>query len=240
MGSAIRQNKVPQKFYRRSTQNAQKASMREQLKMLRIVDSLMPIQTRSVRDTRTGIDYKLFDTTIDRKFGFYDKAEDSIKVRIKDGKLINSSDYTLVMHKDRLEIFPTQRIRDYINKHPKRIQFDSDLPKRRKRNGEVLFEQARVTLSDVFKQEKCVPATVSFPLLKIARGEAKLKMKEAGKLQELLNRALARTRLLNQVAKLRLNHPPNHFYQFFSKEKKGLATKPTIKIAKPKLPRLRH
>lgn len=228
-------NKVPQKFYLRKTNPSQKVTMKEQLKMLKIVDSLMPIQAKTVSDAKTGIDYVFFNTSIDRKFGFYDKAEDSIKVRLKDGQLVNNSDYTLVMHKDRIEIFPTQRIRDYVKKHPKRLQFDPKLPKRKGKGGQVLFDQARVTLSDVYRQEKCIPATVTIPVLKIARGEAKLKMKEAAKLQELMNRALTRVNLLNGIAKLKINRNSKHFYEMFLKKRKATIAKPTKKVTKPKI-----
>lgn len=227
-------NKVPQKFYEKTTLNPKREVMQEQVKMLRIVDSIMPIQAKTVSDAKTGIDYVFFNTSIDRKFGFYNNGEDSIKVRIKDGQLVNNSDYTLVMHKDRIEILPTQRIRDYVRKYPKRLQFDSNLPQRKKK-GKVLFDQARVTLSDVYKQEKCIPATVIIPLLKIARGEAKLKMREAAKLQELMNRALTRIRLLNRIAKLKINRTSKHFYEIFLKKRKAAAIKPTKKVAKPKI-----
>ncbi len=228
-------NRVPQKFYEKTTLNPKREVMQEQVKILRIVDSIMPIQAKTVSDAKTGIDYVFFNTSIDRKFGFYNNGEDSIKVRMKDGQLVNSSDYTLVMHKDRIEILPTQRIRDYVRKHPKKIQFDPKLPQRKGRGGQVMFDQARVTLSDVYKQEKCIPATVTIPLLKIARGEAKLKMREAAKLQELMNRALTRIRLLNGIAQIKLNKSKKHFYEQFLKRKKATIIKPTKKIIKRKI-----
>jgi hypothetical protein len=230
-------NKVPQQFYRRSTQNnSQRASVREELRMIKIVDSLMPLTARAVKDTHTGIDYNFFDTTIDRKFGFYDKEEDSIKVRLKNGELINNSDYTMVMHKDRIEMFPTQRIREYTKKYPKRVHFDPNLPARRKKSGEIIFEQARITLSDLYRQQKCVPVTISIPLLRIARGEDKLRLKDTGKFQEIMQRALNRVRLLNRITKLRISKKNPLFYaKFLKKQAAQKAKKPTPKVPRVKI-----
>ena len=230
-----RPKKMPQKFYLHQTKKSEKdKTHQEQLKMLKIIDSILPASTKPVRDAVTGVDYIFCGVKIDRKFGFYSEGTDSIKIRINKGALINESEYTMVLHPDSIELFPTERIRDYMKKNPKGILFDSNLPPRRNKRGEILFRQARISLSDLYKQEKLVPATIAIPLLKIARNETRLKLKDSAKLQELFERALRRVQLLNQIAHLRGNNPHKTFYERLVKEKKAQQNKKVKVLNSPK------
>ena len=219
-------NKVPQKFWANNTKNNEQAFKNEQTKILKIVDSLMPREAKPVNDRHTGVDYKFFETTIDRKFGFFKEGTDSIKVRVNKGELINASDYTMVMHQDRIEVFPTQKIRDYMRKHSEKIMFDSNLPPRTKKN-QVLFEQARIKLSDLYKQEKVSPATIVIPLEKIAQGKARLKLNEAAKMQLIMKRGLERIQILNRIKNLRNKTQRKKFFEnLVIKKKVKLKIKP--------------
>lgn len=224
-------NKVPQKYWLNKTQTNEQIFRNEQTKILKIVDSIMPREAKPVNDRVTGVDYKFFETTIDRKFGFFKEGTDSIKVRIQKGELINASDYTMILHRDRIEIFPTKKIRDYMKKHPEKIMFDSDLHPRIKK-GKVMFHQARIKISDLYKQEKITPSTIVIPLEKIAQGKARLKLNEAGKMQTIMKRALERIQILNQLKNIRTNQQRNSFFEKYFKIKNETQIKSRIRNGK--------
>ncbi|MGI6589927.1 MAG: hypothetical protein ACOX1V_04690 [Candidatus Iainarchaeum sp.] len=233
-------NKTPQKFWTNPKTDTVKASnqafQKEQTNILKIVDSIMPQGVKPVNDRYSGVDYRASELTIDRKFGFWKDGSGTIKIRIKNGELINTSDCTMIMHKDRIELFPTQIIRDYVKKHPEKVMFDStNLPPRVKK-GQVLFEEARIVLSDLYKAGKVTPTTIAIPLEKIAQGKVKFKMGEAGKMQTLMKRAIERTQVLNILKNKGKKTPSQKFFvEMAMKKQKGKTLKSGAKKVQGKV-----
>jgi len=195
----------------------------EKIKILNFVDSLLPRSMKPINDQYEGIDYKFFDTTFDRKFGWGEKGKNTIRIRILDGKLINSSDYTMVIHSDRIEFFPTQKIHDYVIKNPNKVEANRGInPRRAKKSGQILYFHSVISLEDLYKQGKIAPVTITIPIEQIAQHKVKLKLRQKAKLLETVERALSRV-YMQRAARNSKNGDRgtrNFFKEIFSKKKR--------------------
>lgn len=230
--------KVPKKLIHPQNHQQTNAQTEQQIEqhILSLVDSILPSSMRPVNDKYTGIDYIFEGIKIDRKFGFYFGGKDSIRVRLNKNELINKSDFTLVMHPDRIDFFPTQRIRDYLRKYPKRAERDIDQsPRRDKKTGKIVFVSARIKLSDLYAQENVKPISVSIPLYELAKNRHHLKLRDLSKLQEMVERVLKKVQKENMLEKAKKRVNPNKFYRrFISKKEMKTAKKPTNPVFQTK------
>jgi hypothetical protein len=89
----------------------------------------------------------------------------------------------MVMHQDRIDFFPTQKIREYLKKHPKSAEkvIEQNV-KRDKRIGTVLFVPARIKLSDLYAKEGIIPLSVMIPLEQLAKNRHNLHTRDLAKL----------------------------------------------------------
>jgi len=206
--------------------------------MLSLVDSILPSSMRPVNDTHTGVDYIFAGTKIDRKFGFYYGGKDSIRVRLNKTELINKSDFTMVMHPDRIDFFSTQKIRNYLRKHPKSAEIDiKQTPRIDKKTGKILFISARIKLSDLYAQEKVKPLSVIIPLAELARNKHHLKLRELAKLQERVERVLSKVQIQRILEEKRRITKKNLFYEKFVIKRKAqrIAKRKAIALMKKKI-----
>ena len=212
--------KVIKKTTRHALQQAPvQTEQQKEYQILSLVDSILPNTMKPVNDKYTGIDYVFRGIKIDRKFGFYYGGKDSIRVRLNRNELINKSDYTMVMHPDRIDFFPTQKIRDYLKKHPQSAErVIEQKPKRDKRTGNILFVSARIKLSDLYAKEGITPLSVIIPLEQLARNRHNLHTRDLAKLQERMERILDKVQTQNQTAKAKIIN--NSFYKKFVARKK--------------------
>ncbi len=206
-------------------------------KVLTLVDSILPNTMKPVNDKYTGIDYIFRGIKIDRKFGFYYGGKDSIRVRLNQNELINKSDYTMVMHQDRIDFFPTQKIRDYLKKHPKSAERIIEQKfKRDKRTGNILFVPARIKLSDLYAKEGVKPLSIIIPLQQLAKNRHNLHTRDLAKLQERMERILDKVQIQNTTAKTKTGNFNNIFYKrFIPKNKLQNAKKRTANFLKNRI-----
>jgi len=235
---------VPRKLIHTPTPPQANIQTEQQIEnnILSLVDSILPSAMRPVNDKYTGVDYNFAGIKIDRKFGFYYGGKDSIRVRLNKEELINKSDYTMVMHPDRIDFFPTQKIRDYLKKHPKSAEKDVEqTPRKDKRTGKVLFVSARIKLSDLYLKEGVKPLSVAIPLEQLVKNRSNLKLRELARLQEMVEKVLRKVQVQNVIEKPKTNANRREFFKKFASQKKMLTTtKKAPKISLIKTPLFRR
>ncbi len=82
------------------------------------LESILPREMKSIEDPHYGIDYLYNEITLDQKFSFGSLGNNTIKVRVDERRLINNSDWTMLINKNReLEFFPTKKLAQFIKKN---------------------------------------------------------------------------------------------------------------------------
>ncbi|MFA6064570.1 MAG: hypothetical protein WCW44_06575 [archaeon] len=86
--------------------------MRERLK------NIIPREMKPIEDPHYGIDYLYNEITLDQKFSFGGLGENTIKVRVDERRLVNNSDWTMIINKNHeLEFFPTKKLALFVKKN---------------------------------------------------------------------------------------------------------------------------
>lgn len=86
--------------------------MRKKLKQIK------PFEMKQVEDNYTGVDYIYNQTKIDQKFSFGDLGENAIIIRTKNRRLLNASDWTMIINKnEKIEFFETKKLADFVRKN---------------------------------------------------------------------------------------------------------------------------
>jgi hypothetical protein len=79
---------------------------------------ILPNKTKHIEDTIYGIDYEYNGITIDQKFSFGDLGNNAIKIRARNRKLINKSNFTLCINEyGEIEFFKTLALAKFVNKN---------------------------------------------------------------------------------------------------------------------------
>ncbi len=87
-------------------------SLRSKLK------KILPNTMKYVEDNIYGIDFEYNGITIDQKFCFGDLGNNVIKIRVKNRRLINKSDYTMCINENEdILIFKTSQLSQFVNKN---------------------------------------------------------------------------------------------------------------------------
>ncbi len=92
-------------------------SLRSKLK------KILPREIKHIQDSTYGVDYYYNGITIDQKFSFGELGNNTIKIRAKNRKLINKSDFTLCINEyGEIEIFKTNKLAKFVNKNWSMVQ----------------------------------------------------------------------------------------------------------------------
>ncbi len=83
-------------------------------KLKKIKPSLM----QPIEDNEFGVDYFFNGITIDQKFSFGALGENTIKIRVRKRKLLNKSNWTMIVNKKgEIEFFETEKLADFVRKN---------------------------------------------------------------------------------------------------------------------------
>ncbi|MFA6268235.1 MAG: hypothetical protein WCW13_00045 [archaeon] len=112
---------------------------------------ILPEEIKTVEDPRYGVDYEYKGTTIDQKFSFGELGNNTIKIRAANRKLLNKSNWTMVINKDcKIELFETKKLHLFVKKNWGLVQ------KRLVEKKREYYSYA-IRLDDLYKYEKVTP-----------------------------------------------------------------------------------
>jgi hypothetical protein len=104
-----------------------------------------------IEDNITGIDYIFGETRIDQKFSFGDLGENAIIIRTRKRRLLNSSDWTLIINKnEKIELFETRKLAEFVKKNWGTVQ--KNFIERGKNH-----EKYKIKLDEFYKTENILP-----------------------------------------------------------------------------------
>lgn len=113
--------------------------------------SCLPEKTKSIEDNIFGVDYLYKGLKIDQKFGFGQLGEGAIKIRTKKRQLLNHSDWTLVINRDReIDFFETKKLAEFVKKNWDLVQ-KRTISKKECHNCHIVY------LDELYTNENFVP-----------------------------------------------------------------------------------
>ena len=102
-----------------------------------------------------GIDYEYRNITIDQKFSFGDLGENAIKIKTKNKRLLNKSDWTLIINKnEEIELLETKKLAEFVKKNWDLVQRRT-ICKKRSYNAHI------IKMNELYYTEKITPITLS-------------------------------------------------------------------------------
>jgi len=146
--------------------NCRKASYRKKIKNVpeacvlqneirKEFSQILPKEMLPIEDTEYGIDYIYKGITLDQKFCFGALGDRTIKIRVRNRNLLNKSDWTMIINKDkRIEFFETKKLAIFVKKNWGMVQ------KRLVQKKEYYSEYA-VKLAELYWTEKVTPYETS-------------------------------------------------------------------------------
>ncbi len=119
--------------------------MRKKLKQIK------PFGMKPIEDNYTGVDYIFNETKIDQKFSFGDLGENAIIIRTKNRRLLNASDWTMIINKnEKIELFETKKLAEFVKRNWGIVQKNLI----EKADG---HEKYKVQLEEFYKNEHIYP-----------------------------------------------------------------------------------
>lgn len=114
---------------------------------------IKPNNMKPIEDNVTGIDYIFGITRIDQKFSFGDLGENAIIIRTRKRRLLNASDWTLIINKNqKIELFQTKKLSDFVKKNWGLVQ--KNFVEKTKN-----YEKYKIQLDEFYKKENIIPIT---------------------------------------------------------------------------------
>ena len=143
--------------------------------MRRKLANLCPLGMRSVEDNYTGVDYLYHGIRIDQKFSFGDKGDNAIVIRTHKRRLLNASDWTMILtREEKVEFFETQKLAEFVKKNWGIVQ--KNLIEKT-----LDHEKYRIPLDSFYKNEDITPVraeltseALTFALTSIARPQKQI------------------------------------------------------------------
>jgi hypothetical protein len=103
--------------YRKKTRNIPKACA-EQNEIRKKLKQVLPIKAKPIEDNIYGIDFLYNEMSLDQKFSFGALGENPIKIRVKNRRLLNNSDWTMIINKEHeAEFFETSKLASFVKKN---------------------------------------------------------------------------------------------------------------------------
>lgn len=104
-----------------------------------------------IEDNEFGVDYLYKGLRIDQKFSFGSLGNHSIKIRTRNRRLLNKSDWTMIINnEEELEFFETHRLADFVKKN-------WDIVQKRTVEKKETYNAHSIKLDELYYQEKIVP-----------------------------------------------------------------------------------
>jgi uncharacterized protein (DUF2344 family) len=103
---------------------------------------------REIQDNFFGIDYEYKGISFDQKFSFGDLGEGAIKIRTKKRSLLNNSDWTLIINREKeIELIETKKLNEFVRKNWDLVQ-KRTVEKKKQYNSHIVY------LDDLFRNEQ--------------------------------------------------------------------------------------
>lgn len=113
--------------------------------------ALLPKETTPIEDGRTGVDYIYFGTKIDQKFSYGALGDNHIKIRVKNRRLINESNWTMIINKENaVELFETPKLEAFVRKNWGLVQ-------KRLIERKLLHTEYAISLKELYELERVTP-----------------------------------------------------------------------------------
>jgi len=114
---------------------------------------IKPNNMKPIEDNITGVDYKFGKTKIDQKFSFGDLGENAIIIRTKKRRLLNASDWTLIINKEqKIELFQTRKLAEFVKKNWGIVQKNFI-------EKTINYEKYKIQLKEFYEKENVIPIT---------------------------------------------------------------------------------
>ena len=111
----------------------------------------LPKSVQPIEDSVYGVDYLYKGIKIDQKFSFGDLGEHAIKIRTQNRRLLNKSDWTLLITRDEtIEMFETKKLAEFVKRN-------WDLVQKRTIEKKTRYNSHIVSLDDLYYIEKIAP-----------------------------------------------------------------------------------
>ncbi len=122
----------------------------------------LPFLVKTVEDNIFGVDYSYKGKKIDQKFSFGELGENTIKIRTWQRRLLNKSDWTLVIDKEKeIELFETEKLASFVKKNWDLIQNNTIERKE-------AYHAHTVNLDELYCFESIIPIRIKLEEKKIA------------------------------------------------------------------------
>ena len=123
----------------------------EQNQIRSLLKKIIPQEMRPVEDPHYGIDYLFGETSIDQKFSFGALGENTIKIRVYGRRLINNSNWTMIINKNHtIELFPTAKLAMFVKRNWGIVQ-------RKLVTKKQHYWEYAIRLNDFYKIERIKP-----------------------------------------------------------------------------------
>ena len=125
----------------------------EQNEIRKKLKQTLPNGTIPIEDILYGVDYAYKGTTLDQKFSFGALGENTIKIRVQNRRLLNKSEWTMIINKKKeIELFETEKLAGFVKKNWGIVQ-------KRLIGKKNEYAEYAVSLEELYALENITPIT---------------------------------------------------------------------------------
>ncbi len=137
--------------FRKKIQQKINPTCMEQNKMRSVLLEMIPKEMEIIEDAHFGVDYLYRGIKIDQKFSFGALGKNTIKIRVKNRRLVNNSDWTMIINKNwELEFFETGKLEEFVRKNWSTVQ-------KRLVEKKKYYAEYSIKLDELYQLEKIEP-----------------------------------------------------------------------------------
>jgi hypothetical protein len=137
--------------FRKKIQQKINPTCMEQNKMRSILLEILPKEMETIEDAHFGVDYIYRGIKIDQKFSFGALGKNTIKIRVKNRRLVNNSDWTMIINNNsELEFFQTQKLESFVKKNWSTVQ-------KRLVEKKKYYSEYSIKLDELYQLEEITP-----------------------------------------------------------------------------------
>jgi len=138
-------------FIKRSRERHVEGTCLEQNALRSLLKKILPAEIKPIEDHLFGVDYFYRGAAIDQKFSFGALGENTIKIRVRERRLLNDSDWTMIINKQhKAEFFETEKLALFVKKNWGIVQ-------KRLVEKKDSYSEYAVRLDDFYKIERVEP-----------------------------------------------------------------------------------
>ncbi len=123
----------------------------QQNKLRRTIKDIIPKEMKVIEDNHFGVDFEYKGLKIDQKFSFGALGENVVKIRVKERRLLNNSNWTMIINKKpEIELFQTTNLSNFVKKNWGIVQ-------KRLVSKKELYSEYAVHLEELYALETITP-----------------------------------------------------------------------------------